>query len=277
MYAEAGISYPYFQSFPQEAVPFDDFSCSQKLNSSSGNVAVAALDNNLWGGDLFQAPIDDPIINIDPMTAAISMISCGDDIISTQSLAVSDIESSIESGQILSEVFYECRKDLLAKECNNGTPLSEIPASDSGSCCLNSTITTTTMTDSAQEAQLKPDFLDFPILDFSTVYGMRRAFSEGDIQTLGHCSNVSFVQSQIEQQQQPAPRFITSSSSFPSEDRREKLSRYRSKKSKRNFDRKIKYACRKALADSQPRIRGRFAKTEETMAATTTAESWKKQ
>lgn len=25
----------------------------------------------------------------------------------------------------------------------------------------------------------------------------------------------------------------------------------------------MQYACRKALADSQPRIRGRFAKTEE--------------
>nr|POE54289.1 zinc finger protein constans-like 5 [Quercus suber] len=47
------------------------------------------------------------------------------------------------------------------------------------------------------------------------------------------------------------------------EERREKLSRYRNKKTKRNFGRKIKYACRKALADSQPRIRGRFAKTEE--------------
>ncbi len=28
----------------------------------------------------------------------------------------------------------------------------------------------------------------------------------------------------------------------------------------RNFDRKIKYACRKTLADSRPRVRGRFAK-----------------
>ncbi|XP_074567562.1 uncharacterized protein LOC141824220 [Curcuma longa] len=47
------------------------------------------------------------------------------------------------------------------------------------------------------------------------------------------------------------------------EQRQQKLSRYREKKSKRNFGRKIKYVCRKALADSQPRVRGRFAKTEE--------------
>jgi hypothetical protein len=31
----------------------------------------------------------------------------------------------------------------------------------------------------------------------------------------------------------------------------------------RNFDRKIKYACRKTLADSRPRVRGRFAKNED--------------
>ncbi|MQM06696.1 hypothetical protein Taro_039520 [Colocasia esculenta] len=47
------------------------------------------------------------------------------------------------------------------------------------------------------------------------------------------------------------------------EERRRKISRYRKKKTKRNFGRKIKYACRKALADSQPRIRGRFARVEE--------------
>lgn len=84
-------------------------------------------------------------------------------------------------------------------------------------------------------------------------------------------------------------------SNCTSEERLEKLSRYRNKKTKRNFGRKIKvmknrqlcfnsnnekvfntnyekliiicsrfqYACRKALADSQPRIRGRFAKTDE--------------
>ncbi|KAL5555372.1 hypothetical protein UlMin_037608 [Ulmus minor] len=46
-------------------------------------------------------------------------------------------------------------------------------------------------------------------------------------------------------------------------ERKEKLPRYRNKKTKRNFGRKIKHACRKALTDSQPRIHGRFAKTEE--------------
>ncbi|KAI3458015.1 hypothetical protein Pfo_014678 [Paulownia fortunei] len=281
MYAETGLMFTYFQNFPQEVQQFEEFCCSQKSNASSGipsSVIQASTisDYNLWGeGDLFKAPepvIEEPVIGLDPMTAAISMISCGEDVISPQSLTVSDIESSIESGQLLSEVFYECRKDLLAKE-GNETPLSEvlsikIPTAKTdenlmadekllaegpfqksvSSSCLRSM-------ECVHEAPLRPNFLDFPVMDFGAVYGMRRAFSEGDIKTLGN-GGISHVQSPMGQ-----PKVI---SSCTSEDRREKLSRYWSKKSKRNFGRKIKYACRKALADSQPRIRGRFAKTEET-------------
>ncbi|CAA0824679.1 CCT motif family protein [Striga hermonthica] len=165
---------------------------------------------DLWsGGDLFKPP--EPIIE-DPTFGPDSII-----------------ESSIESGCLLSEVFYECRKDLLAKE-GNGMPLSE---------------------DLKIDIPNEDRFLDFPV----SVYGMRRAFSEGDIKTLDNNNNISQVQS-------PAglPNKVTSVCS--SEDRREKLYRYWSKKSRRNFDRKIKYACRKALADNQPRVRGRFAKTE---------------
>jgi hypothetical protein len=34
----------------------------------------------------------------------------------------------------------------------------------------------------------------------------------------------------------------------------------------RNFERKIKYSCRKVLADSRPRVRGRFAKNDDNAA-----------
>ncbi|KAL0299673.1 UNVERIFIED_CONTAM: Zinc finger protein CO3 [Sesamum radiatum] len=275
MYAETGgLMFPYFHNFPQQ---FEDFYCSHKPNVSSGIPSCviqtsAVSDYNLWAeGDLFKAPepvIEEPAMGLDPVTAAISMISCGEDVMPTQSLAVSDIESSIQSGQLLSEVFYECRKDLLAKE-GNEMPLSEvlnikIPTDENmtadeklvaespfqksiSSSCLRSMECVT-------EALVRPNFLDFPVMDFGAAYGMRRAFSEGDIKTLGN-GNINF-QSPMEQ-----PKIM---SAFTSEDRKEKLSRYRNKKSKRNFGRKIKYACRKALADSQPRIRGRFAKTEDT-------------
>ncbi|XP_078438716.1 zinc finger protein CONSTANS-LIKE 4-like [Wolffia australiana] len=102
------------------------------------------------------------------------------------------------------------------------------------------------------DGQMKHGFLGIPGMDLGAVFGMRRAYSEGDIQTLVTHLNVGLVHP-------PLDRLIP----LKMEDRMQKLSRYRRKKTKRNFDRKIKYACRKALADSQPRIRGRFAKTEE--------------
>ncbi|XP_048636694.1 zinc finger protein CONSTANS-LIKE 9-like [Brassica napus] len=48
-----------------------------------------------------------------------------------------------------------------------------------------------------------------------------------------------------------------------SEQRKEKIHRYMKKRNERNFGKKIKYACRKTLADSRPRVRGRFAKNDE--------------
>ncbi|KAI0513632.1 hypothetical protein KFK09_009661 [Dendrobium nobile] len=47
------------------------------------------------------------------------------------------------------------------------------------------------------------------------------------------------------------------------EERKKKLDRYKSKRNARNFSKTIKYACRKTLADSRPRVRGRFAKNDE--------------
>ncbi|GMI92065.1 hypothetical protein HRI_002875800 [Hibiscus trionum] len=47
------------------------------------------------------------------------------------------------------------------------------------------------------------------------------------------------------------------------EEKKERIERYRYKRNLRNFTKKIKYTCRKTLADSRPRIRGRFARNEE--------------
>ncbi|KAH9624388.1 hypothetical protein KSS87_011899 [Heliosperma pusillum] len=46
-------------------------------------------------------------------------------------------------------------------------------------------------------------------------------------------------------------------------EKKERIERYRSKKSQRNFNKKIQYTCRKTLADSRPRVRGRFARNNE--------------
>ncbi|PON72086.1 CCT domain containing protein [Parasponia andersonii] len=276
MYAETGLLFPCFQNFSQELQQFEEFCKTQKSNASVSNLVQTSMisEYDMGGeGDLFKAPepiIEEPVMGLDPVTAAISMVSCGEDVISRQALKVADIES-LQKEQLLSEVLYECEKDLLEKAAMD-LPLSEvldikIPSlridgclvqenkqlSDSpfqksiSSECLSSM-------DWMQGPVTKPSFLDFPGMDFGAAYGMRRAFSEGDIKTLGNGS-VSLIHSPHER-----PMMISKSIS---EERREKLSRYRNKKTKRNFGRKIKYACRKALADNQPRIRGRFAKCEE--------------
>ncbi|KAK6936694.1 CCT domain [Dillenia turbinata] len=276
MYAETGLLFPYFQNFLQDGQQLEEYCRSHKSNASLNNLVQDSTvsEYDLGGeGDLFKAPepiISEPVVSLDPMTAAMSLISCADDVISPQALKVPDMES-IQSGQIMSEAFYEYEKDLLAKGAMEA-PFSEVlekipvvvtevnkieenkdmlqseeqfPESVS-SVCLHSV-------EWKHRAPTRPNFWDFPGLDF-TVYGMRRAFSEGDIETLAN-DKMRLIHSPL--QQAAAIGICTK------EDRRQKLSRYRNKKTKRNFGRKIKYACRKALADSQPRVRGRFAKSEE--------------
>ncbi|KAL5736848.1 hypothetical protein ACOSP7_031303 [Xanthoceras sorbifolium] len=277
MYAESGQFFPYMQNFSQDFQQLDEYCKSNKPNFSMSNYVQSSSisEYDLVGeGDLFKAPepvIEEPVGSLDPVTAVISMISCGEDVITSTGLKDANLES-IQSEQLLSEVFYEWEKDLMEKavidapfsevhdikvpivrmdgnQIQDNKLLPDISFQKSGSSgCLTSM-------EWVHGTAMKPNFLDFPGVDFGSVYGMRRAYSEGDIKTLGNDANVSLIHSPLEQ-----PLMISSCST---EDRREKLSRYRNKKTKRNFGRKIKYACRKALADSQPRIRGRFAKTEE--------------
>ncbi|XP_021912128.1 two-component response regulator-like PRR37 [Carica papaya] len=47
------------------------------------------------------------------------------------------------------------------------------------------------------------------------------------------------------------------------EERKDRILRYLKKRNQRNFNKTIKYACRKTLADRRVRIRGRFARNNE--------------
>ncbi|CAM0874276.1 unnamed protein product [Alopecurus aequalis] len=55
---------------------------------------------------------------------------------------------------------------------------------------------------------------------------------------------------------------------YSAEERRERIEKYRTKRNQRNFQKKITYACRKTLADSRPRVKGRFARNVDDDAAT---------
>ncbi|KAL9225398.1 hypothetical protein vseg_001330 [Gypsophila vaccaria] len=279
MYAETGLMYPYFQILSQEIQPLDDLCYSQKPSSSLDSIipSSAISDYDLGGeGDLFKAPepiIEEPMGQLDPvMTAALAMMSCAEDVLPVSGLKIGDMES-MQNEQLFCDAFDGCGNELLEKTSIE-TPVSDVMdikfplmATNQVQIDENNTLPDLPFTKSDSSGSLSsmewvsgasvtPNFLDFPEIDFSGAYGMRRAFSDGDIKTLANGKNTSLGHSPL----QP-PLLI---GSCTSEDRQQKLSRYRNKRSRRNFGRKIKYACRKALADSQPRVRGRFAKTEDT-------------
>ncbi|VFQ77641.1 unnamed protein product [Cuscuta campestris] len=201
MYAENESIFPYFQNFPQEVQQLEDFYCSQKPNAST----VCTISEYDLGGaaDLFNAPeplFQEPLFDIDPMTAAISMISCTDDVMRPhQELKISDIESSFESEQFLNDAFYGCKEDLLAKDPIE-TPFSEaldisIPIVENDeNLTVEKHLTSQGLFQKSGSSEslcsmervqgvppTKPNFLNFSAMDFGAVYGMRRSFSEGDI------------------------------------------------------------------------------------------------
>ncbi|KAA8549542.1 hypothetical protein F0562_001440 [Nyssa sinensis] len=108
--------------------------------------------------------------------------------------------------------------------------------------------------------QLVSSPTDFIDLETSPV---RRVFSTGDLQ-----ERINMLQ-HYHRTESPLSNEISIIESmnkacrYSPEEKKEKIERYRSKRNQRNFNKKIKYACRKTLADSRPRIRGRFARNDE--------------
>ncbi|KAJ8435185.1 hypothetical protein Cgig2_028371 [Carnegiea gigantea] len=275
MYADGSLMFPYFRNFSQEVQELEELCYSQKPTSSLDSVISASTisDYDLGGeGDLFKAPqpiIEEEIVGLDPMEAALAMMSSGDNILPPPVLTVGDMEL-LQNEPLLSDAFDGCTREL-SEKTSGETAVSDISdakippvmtsevQSEENKLVCDSLFTKCGRSGSLSSmewvngATVGPHFLDFPELDFDGTHGMRRAFSEGDIKALGN-GNISRIHTL------QRPLVI---GNCTTEDRLQKLSRYRNKKLRRNFGRKIKYACRKALADSQPRIRGRFAKTED--------------
>ncbi|WOL14591.1 hypothetical protein Cni_G23371 [Canna indica] len=287
MYADAGLQLPAFsQGFLQEVaggyvhgrfsggvespIGFDVGITDGGLNLANLVQTPTISEYDMGGeGDLFKGPepiLEEPELELDPVAAAMSIMSSGADHVITEAI----------QNDGLNDVLLECSKDILEEseiedsiselldvklpavqnpEMNGAVlpPLENFCSAEGSlqksvsSGCLNSVEWIPSNT-------IRPDFLDL-----AAALGLRRAYSEGDIQNLGNkstCTGIAVAEcSSFEQ--------LLTISDPKTEQRLQKLSRYREKKSKRNFGRKIKYACRKALADNQPRVRGRFAKTEE--------------
>ncbi|KAI3468706.1 hypothetical protein Pfo_025369 [Paulownia fortunei] len=119
--------------------------------------------------------------------------------------------------------------------------------------------------DSVLESQnLQNQILSSPEGSFSSGQ-MRRVCSTGDLQKVKinmqtrnvlSSSPLSAEKSFMEEANFKVGR-------YSAEERKERIDRYRAKRTHRNFNKTIKYACRKTLADNRPRIRGRFARNDE--------------
>ncbi|OWM68849.1 zinc finger protein CO3-like [Punica granatum] len=100
---------------------------------------------------------------------------------------------------------------------------------------------------------------------------VRRVYSAGDLQR--RMNGGALMDCGYKRSESPPPPLRSESSliiegmsracRYSPEEKKERIERYRSKRHQRNFNKKIKYACRKTLADSRPRIRGRFARNDE--------------
>ncbi|KAM0044782.1 putative transcription factor C2C2-CO-like family [Helianthus debilis subsp. tardiflorus] len=93
---------------------------------------------------------------------------------------------------------------------------------------------------------------------------MSRVFSAEDLQgsNMVHCHSHQ-SESPISSESNSIIESMNKACRYSPDEKKERIERYRSKKTQRNFTKKIKYVCRKTLADSRPRIRGRFARNEE--------------
>ncbi|PON84178.1 CCT domain containing protein [Trema orientale] len=94
---------------------------------------------------------------------------------------------------------------------------------------------------------------------------VRRVYSTGDLQQRINMVQPSYRSSEspLSSESNAIIEGMSKACRYSPEEKKERIERYRSKRNQRNFNKKIKYACRKTLADSRPRIRGRFARNEE--------------
>ncbi|KAK6645885.1 hypothetical protein PHAVU_L002465 [Phaseolus vulgaris] len=92
---------------------------------------------------------------------------------------------------------------------------------------------------------------------------VRRVCSTGDLQGINGGQHNHLSDSPLSSESSMIIEGMNRACRYSPEEKKVRIERYRSKRNQRNFNKKIKYACRKTLADSRPRIRGRFARNDE--------------
>ncbi|XP_059664561.1 uncharacterized protein LOC132310405 [Cornus florida] len=106
----------------------------------------------------------------------------------------------------------------------------------------------------------QPQVMSSPKNSFATGQ-IRKACSTGDLQKMKTNHRLSL--SPLASESSFMVGEIFKVRRYSAEERKERIHKYRAKRTHRNFNKTIKYACRKTLADSRIRIRGRFARSDE--------------
>ncbi|KAL5229026.1 hypothetical protein ABZP36_017291 [Zizania latifolia] len=101
------------------------------------------------------------------------------------------------------------------------------------------------------------------LFEFTLPCPVRRVFSTGDLQGMNGSSPPRPLPAGDSCGQDGGAPFSQKVGRYSAEERKERIERYRVKRHQRNFNKKITYACRKTLADSRPRVKGRFARNGE--------------
>ena len=136
-------------------------------------------------------------MGLDPVAAAIAMMSHGDHILPSPALKVGEVDS-LQNEPLLSDAFDGCTREL-SEKASGETGVSDISdakllpvvtleaQSEENKLVCDSLFTKCGSSGSlgsiewVNGAPAGPHLLDFPELDFGGAHGMRRAFSEGDI------------------------------------------------------------------------------------------------
>ncbi|KAL2332082.1 hypothetical protein Fmac_019663 [Flemingia macrophylla] len=98
---------------------------------------------------------------------------------------------------------------------------------------------------------------------------VRRVCSTGDLHRINRVQHNHHTDTPLSSESSMIIEGMSRACRYSPEEKKVRIERYRNKRNQRNFNKKIKYACRKTLADSRPRIRGRFARNDEIDKSTT--------
>ncbi|GJS99241.1 CCT domain-containing protein [Tanacetum coccineum] len=114
-----------------------------------------------------------------------------------------------------------------------------------------------------ESSKMHTQVISSPDHGFSTSH-MRRVCSAGDLQSLKtNQTSQTLSSSPLATEGSFMEEANFKVGRYGPEERKERILRYKAKRTQRNFNKTIKYACRKTLADNRPRVRGRFARNDE--------------